>query len=140
MMTHHCEYCANALQKEDPDSDLFYKCTNCLVKANYALPCKFCNQLTRRWALQSTYCIYCNSTFYYAFKIIDNKTIPILSTYDISHKINNNKFELKFDLFTNKFIVFNCKELKTQIMSLDFLPDINPSNINEKLKTLLTFL
>ena len=135
-MTYSCPHCPNKTLQQIPSSDIFYKCPSCNIE--FGLPCKFCNNLTKQYGSFSTYCILCHTTFYYHAEMKNNM---LLATTELtSYIITHDQFELKFNLNDNQFTMFSWKENNDDLLKFNFLPDINPSNINEKLKTLLTFL
>lgn len=83
-------------------------------------------------------CHGCN-TFYTTFR--DGRLIDYLIRYQRSPGL---VYYLVFDVLNNKFIVekFGIPAWigNNPILTLDFLPNINPDNMEEKLQTLLTFL
>lgn len=107
--------------------------------------CPFCNQTLRPNKYQPKpniyYCDYtvstssnppikCNASFFYT------KDNPILTKYYFYYKT----FVLRFDPPNKTFKIFEYSKSSFPIIQLNYLPNITPQNVQEKLPTLLTFM
>lgn len=80
---------------------------------------------------------------HYIFEHNDDEKGYHLEYFTFQSKYSKNNFNAKFYPKLNKFSLyqqFSNESLMKEVLTLDFLPELTPDNILDKIKTYLTFL
>ena len=91
--------------------------------------CYFCNKIILNSHIEEYHCHDCNCTVVSA----DNKSVRFVYLY-------YKTYYLYLDLYKKYYALNNCNRQFFRICQFDNLPNINPQNIESKIKTILAFL
>lgn len=118
--------------------DIYHERTKHLVDGQYI--CHFCSQPCPQCSAENMssdlwHCPSCNVSY-------DVHSDDMLHRIIFQRKLNHKCFQLEIDYEENKIKVFQCNNQLIPVLpeiQIETISNINPTNVTDKLKTLLVF-